>query len=192
MSIPVIVGNCVTYDVTLDLMEAGADAVLVGVGPGRRLHDARSAGHRRPAGDGHGRRGRGARPLLQAHREVRARHHRRRHGHRRRRLQGVRVRARRRHDRVGDGAREGGAGPRIPLGHGDAARRPARGARGSRPGTSGTLEGDPGRPRAHGRRHAEPRSARSRPAWAPSAPRTSSRCSRPSSSSPRRSGPRAS
>lgn len=34
MTIPVIVGNCVTYDVTLDLMEAGADAVLIGVGPG--------------------------------------------------------------------------------------------------------------------------------------------------------------
>jgi IMP dehydrogenase len=34
MSIPVMVGNCVTYEVTLDLMEAGADAVLVGVGPG--------------------------------------------------------------------------------------------------------------------------------------------------------------
>ncbi len=34
MSIPVMVGNCVTYDVTLDLMQAGADAVLVGVGPG--------------------------------------------------------------------------------------------------------------------------------------------------------------
>jgi IMP dehydrogenase len=34
MSIPVIVGNCVTHDVTMDLMEAGADAVLVGVGPG--------------------------------------------------------------------------------------------------------------------------------------------------------------
>ena len=34
MDIPVIVGNCVTYAVTLDLMEAGADAVLVGVGPG--------------------------------------------------------------------------------------------------------------------------------------------------------------
>ena len=34
MEIPVIVGNCVTYAVTLDLMEAGADAVLVGVGPG--------------------------------------------------------------------------------------------------------------------------------------------------------------
>jgi len=34
MKIPVMVGNCVTYEVTLDLMEAGADAVLVGVGPG--------------------------------------------------------------------------------------------------------------------------------------------------------------
>ncbi|MFH1690844.1 MAG: GuaB3 family IMP dehydrogenase-related protein [Candidatus Eisenbacteria bacterium] len=34
MGIPVIVGNCVTYGVTLDLMEAGADAVLIGVGPG--------------------------------------------------------------------------------------------------------------------------------------------------------------
>ncbi len=34
MDIPVIVGNCVTYEVALDLMEAGADAVLVGVGPG--------------------------------------------------------------------------------------------------------------------------------------------------------------
>ncbi|MCD4690101.1 IMP dehydrogenase, partial [bacterium] len=34
MSIPVIIGNCVTYDVALDLMEAGADAVLIGVGPG--------------------------------------------------------------------------------------------------------------------------------------------------------------
>ena len=34
MAIPVMIGNCVTYDVTLDLMDAGADAVLVGVGPG--------------------------------------------------------------------------------------------------------------------------------------------------------------
>jgi IMP dehydrogenase len=32
--IPVIVGNCVTYDVALDLMQAGASAILVGVGPG--------------------------------------------------------------------------------------------------------------------------------------------------------------
>jgi IMP dehydrogenase len=34
MPIPVILGNCVTYDVTLDLMQAGAAAVLVGIGPG--------------------------------------------------------------------------------------------------------------------------------------------------------------
>jgi IMP dehydrogenase len=34
MPIPVILGNCVTYEVTLDLMQAGAAAVLVGIGPG--------------------------------------------------------------------------------------------------------------------------------------------------------------
>ncbi|MFH0887097.1 MAG: GuaB3 family IMP dehydrogenase-related protein, partial [bacterium] len=32
--IPVVVGNCVTYEVTLELMKAGAAAVLVGIGPG--------------------------------------------------------------------------------------------------------------------------------------------------------------
>ena len=31
---PVIIGNCVTYDVTLELMKAGATALLVGIGPG--------------------------------------------------------------------------------------------------------------------------------------------------------------
>lgn len=34
MPIPVIVGNCVTYDVALKLMRAGAAGVLVGIGPG--------------------------------------------------------------------------------------------------------------------------------------------------------------
>lgn len=34
MKIPVILGNCVTYDVALELMEAGASAILVGIGPG--------------------------------------------------------------------------------------------------------------------------------------------------------------
>ncbi len=34
MKIPVILGNCVTYEVALDLMYAGASAILVGVGPG--------------------------------------------------------------------------------------------------------------------------------------------------------------
>jgi IMP dehydrogenase len=32
--IPVIIGNCVTYEVTLQLLETGCSAVLVGVGPG--------------------------------------------------------------------------------------------------------------------------------------------------------------
>jgi IMP dehydrogenase len=34
MPIPVVFGNCVTYDVALKLMRAGAAAVLVGIGPG--------------------------------------------------------------------------------------------------------------------------------------------------------------
>lgn len=34
MPMPVIVGNCVTYEVALDLMKAGAAGILVGIGPG--------------------------------------------------------------------------------------------------------------------------------------------------------------
>ena len=34
MKIPVVVGNCVTYSVALELMEAGISGLLVGVGPG--------------------------------------------------------------------------------------------------------------------------------------------------------------
>jgi len=34
MPMPVILGNCVTYDVAYNLMKAGATAVLVGIGPG--------------------------------------------------------------------------------------------------------------------------------------------------------------
>jgi IMP dehydrogenase len=34
MPIPVALGNCVTYEVTLNLLQAGAAAVLVGIGPG--------------------------------------------------------------------------------------------------------------------------------------------------------------
>jgi IMP dehydrogenase len=32
--IPVIIGNCVTYETTLDIMETGAAGLLIGVGPG--------------------------------------------------------------------------------------------------------------------------------------------------------------
>jgi IMP dehydrogenase len=34
MKIPVIIGNCVTYNMTVELIEAGAKAILIGIGPG--------------------------------------------------------------------------------------------------------------------------------------------------------------
>ncbi|MBM3333724.1 GuaB3 family IMP dehydrogenase-related protein [Candidatus Sumerlaeota bacterium] len=34
MPVPVIIGNCVTFEVVLDLMSAGAAAVVIGIGPG--------------------------------------------------------------------------------------------------------------------------------------------------------------
>ncbi len=34
MKIPVIIGNCVTYETALELMEAGSAGILVGIGPG--------------------------------------------------------------------------------------------------------------------------------------------------------------
>ena len=34
VNVPVVVGNCVSYDVAMELMEAGINGVLVGVGPG--------------------------------------------------------------------------------------------------------------------------------------------------------------
>jgi IMP dehydrogenase len=34
LAIPLIVGNCVTYEASLELMECGIDALLIGVGPG--------------------------------------------------------------------------------------------------------------------------------------------------------------
>ncbi len=34
MKVPVIVGNCVTYNTALELMETGVDGLLVGIGPG--------------------------------------------------------------------------------------------------------------------------------------------------------------
>lgn len=34
LKIPVIIGNCVTYDVALELMETGCEGLLIGIGPG--------------------------------------------------------------------------------------------------------------------------------------------------------------
>ena len=58
--LPVIVGGCASYSTALHLMRTGAVGVLVGVGPGQRVHHPRGARRRRPAGDGD--RGRGGRP----------------------------------------------------------------------------------------------------------------------------------
>ena len=38
LSIPLVVGNCVTYEATLELMQTGVDALLIGVGPGAAWH----------------------------------------------------------------------------------------------------------------------------------------------------------
>jgi IMP dehydrogenase len=34
LAIPLVIGNCVTYEACLELMQCGADALLIGVGPG--------------------------------------------------------------------------------------------------------------------------------------------------------------
>jgi len=34
LKIPVVIGNCVTYEMTLELMDTGAKALLIGIGPG--------------------------------------------------------------------------------------------------------------------------------------------------------------
>jgi IMP dehydrogenase len=34
LSVPLVVGNCVTYEATLELMDTGVDGLLIGVGPG--------------------------------------------------------------------------------------------------------------------------------------------------------------
>jgi len=34
MKIPVVVGNCVTYNTTLELLDTGASGLLIGIGPG--------------------------------------------------------------------------------------------------------------------------------------------------------------
>jgi len=48
--VPVIIGNCCTYEGTLSLMEAGAAAVLVGVGPGAACTTRRVLGLGVPQG----------------------------------------------------------------------------------------------------------------------------------------------
>ena len=120
-----------------------------GVHHARRARDRRAAGHR-------DRRRRG-RPLSAHARDGRVREgdRRRRDAERRRRLQGVRLRRRRGHDRLAAGPRLRGARPRLPLGHGHLPPvAPARRAGEDHP--ERLARADPARPGARERRHLQP------------------------------------
>ena len=98
--LPVIVGGCASYQAALHLMRTGAVGVLVGVGPGQRLHDPGRARDGRAPGHRHRRRGRGAHATPRRDRRLRARDRRRGHEPRWRHRQGHRLRCRRRDARV--------------------------------------------------------------------------------------------
>ena len=84
-----VVGNCVSLSAALELMETGIAGLLVGVGPGAACTSREVLGHRRAPGDRHhGLRARPATRYYARDRPLRADHHRRRHAHRRRRVQG--------------------------------------------------------------------------------------------------------
>ena len=179
LPIPLIVGNCVTYEACLELMETGMDALLVGVGPGAACTSREVLGLGVPQVTATADCAAARDVYYKQNGPLRADHHRRRHAHRRRRLQGVRLRRRRGHDRLRLRAGQRGAGPRLSLGHGHAAREPA--ARHAHPGGHrGHARADPVRPRVHRGRHPEPGGRASAPAWARWARRTSASCSRPS------------
>ena len=140
MPIPVAVGNTTSYDAAYQLMGQGIAAIFVGVGPGRRVHHARGARHRRAAGDRHQRRGRRARRVLRRHRPLRAGRRGRRHAPRRRAGQGdrcgrgradARVAAGPRGRRLPAAARTGGWPRRRPRCRAARASRSARSARSS-------------------------------------------------------------
>ena len=125
MKIPVIVGNAVTYKVTLELMQCGIAGVLIGVGPGAACTSRGVLGLGVPqvtatvdcaaARDHHHKKTGKYIPH----------HHRRRHEQGRRRLQGAGLRLGRRDGRQRLRPREGSAGPWQSLGHGHAARESA-------------------------------------------------------------------
>jgi hypothetical protein len=125
MRIPVIIGNAVTYNVTLELMGCGVAGVLVGVGPGAACTSRGVLGLRRAASHRHGRLRSGPRLFFQNDEAVCPDHHRWWHEQRRRRLQSARVRLRRSDGRQRLRPRRRSARPGKPLGHGDTTREPA-------------------------------------------------------------------
>ena len=145
MPIPVAVGNTTNSAAAFALMEQGAAAVFVGVGPGRRLHDPRGPRHRRPAGHGDQRcRGR-PRRLPRRDRPLRPGRRRRRHATRRRAGQGDRGGRRRADARLAARPSRGSARTRHELGDGRAVADAA--ARHADQGRDGRVAGaDPARP----------------------------------------------
>ena len=154
--IPVIVGGCASYSTALHLMRTGAVGVLVGVGPGHACTSRGVLGIGVPQ----------ATAIADAA------------GARIRHLDetGVYV-----HVIADGGMRTGGdiakaiacgadavmigsplagayeaPGPRLPLGHGHVPPRRCRAARACTPGSKAHARGDPRRPRARERRHAQP------------------------------------
>ena len=169
---PVVVGGCASYSTGLHLMRTGAVGVLVGVGPGAACTTRGVLGIGVPAGHRDRRRPGRALAAHAGDRRVLQRHRRRRHAQRRRHLEGLRLRRRRRDDRLAARARLRGAGPRLPLGHGHLPSRPA--ARRPREDHPERLaRADPERPRARERRHVQPHGLRCARRWPPAATRTS-------------------
>ena len=157
MPIPVAVGNTTNAEAAFALMEQGAAAVFVGVGPGRGLHDPRGARDRRPAGHRDQRRRRGTRRLPRRDRPLRPGRRRRRDAPRRRAGQGDRRRRRRAHARLAAGARRGGARAGARTGAWPRRRRRCRAGTRIRSGPAGTPRADPVRAGARDRRLGEPR-----------------------------------
>ena len=119
LPIPVIVGGCASYQTALHLMRTGAEGVLVGVGPGQACTTRGVLGVGVPQAtaiaDAAAAR---IQHLLETGKYVNV-DRRRGHAHRRRHRQGDRVRSGRGDGRLAARPGQGGAGPRVPLGHGD-------------------------------------------------------------------------
>ena len=114
-------------------MRTGAAGVLVGVGPGAACTTRGVLGIGVPQATAIADVAAARSQHMLETGEYCQRDRRRRHAHRRRRREGDRLRRRRGDDRLAAGARLRGAGPRLPLGHGDVPPvAPARRARARR------------------------------------------------------------
>ena len=156
LSIPLIIGNVVTYEACLELMDCGVDALLIGVGPGAACTSREVLGLGVPqvtatadsaaARDFYYKRTGRYVPIITdggmtTGGDI---------------CKALRLRRGRGHDRLRLRARQGGAGPRLSLGHGHAALEPA--ARHAHPGGHrGAARADPLRARVHRGRHPQPR-----------------------------------